>query len=493
MDYEYSKSMKKLMKKQPSIIMQIIFISIMALLVWGSIYGYRAEKKNTEYVRENTGVFDHLIQIPVYSEITPLSLSEEFAANYNDSIYYYFAFDDELNTYIMAISPEEIDKYQDLIDFTYSDAAEVPNTVTLQGMPVKMNDEMIAMTIDAYNTFWGSDIVNEDNYVNYIGAYYLDTTQGPAEDFGILSFCLFLIVALGIAYIFFLTYTKKLSRRRQATMGRCSNEMLWNVDQDINHPTTVCFSQQKLYFTRNYIVSNVSGFDIIPLEEILHVYGSIYSRRKKNTKKSIVVETRDGMKHEIATVSIGSNGEVVYNQIMELMKQHMPDIKYGFENDFYTMITPNLNVDVNDAMVDGKNNIFLGILGAILGAALGGVIWIILGEIGIIAGLAGYAMIYFAIKGYRKLSGFLDKRGQIISILIALIMVFIANYTLYALEYCKYNFSSYNMVNIVNSFKQLPNYLTWAEAWGDFLKDLIIGYALSIWAGFGVIKSTFFR
>lgn len=178
---------------------------------------------------------------------------------------------------------------------------------------------------------------------------------------------------------------------------------------------------------------------------------------------------------------------------MELMKQYMPDIKYGFENGFYTMVTPNLNVDVNDAIVDGKSNILLGILGAILGAALGGVIWIILGKIGIIAGLAGYAMIYFAIKGYRKLSGFLDKRGQIISLIIALIMVFIANYTLYALEYCKYNFSSYNMVNIVNSFKQLPSYLTWAEAWGDFLKDLIIGYALSIWAGFGVIKSTFLR
>lgn len=474
MDYKYSKTMKKLMKRQPSPILQIVCILILAILVGGSIYGYRSEKRNIEYLKENVEEFDPARQILIYSEFTPVSLSEEFAVNYDNSIFYNFAFDDELNTYILAINSEEEKQYQDLIDYTYIELAEIPKIVTFQGMPVKMNGEMLKFSIEEYNKFWGGNTVNIDNYKDYIGNYYLDTTQGPPEDFGLMTLCVFLFIGFTITYIFFLANSLKLLKRRQVTLNRFSSEMLWDVDQEIDHTTAVYFDQQKLYITRKYIVSTISGFDIIPLEEILHIFGLTYTRNKKNTKKAIVVETIDGIKHEIAVVSTGSNGDIIYKQIIELMKQHLPNIKYGFDNGFYT---------------DKNSNLFLGILGAILGAALGGLIWIILGEIGIIVGLAGFLMIYFAVKGYRYLSGPPDKKGLIASILIAFIMIFLANYTRYALDYCNYYYSSsFTIVNIIYSFYRLPRYFTWAESWGGFLRDILIGYLFSAWATFRIYK-----
>lgn len=71
-------------------------------------------------------------------------------------------------------------------------------------------------------------------------------------------------------------------------------------------------------------------------------------------------------------------------------------------------------------------------------------------------------------------------------------MIFIANYTHYVLEFCKYYYSSdYSMSTIIKVFKELPDLLTMGDIWGDFAKDLVVGYLLSIWAGFKIIKTTF--
>ena len=101
-------------------------------------------------------------------------------------------------------------------------------------------------------------------------------------------------------------------------------------------------------------------------------------------------------------------------------------------------------------------------------------------------------MMYLAIRGYRKLSGFLDKKGQIISLVIVMLMIFFANYMYYALDYCIYNSAgSDSLGNILAAFREVPGYLTTSGKWTDFILSLIIGYGLAIWSGFKVIKLVF--
>ncbi len=497
MNYEYSKTMKELMKKNPNPIIQVFIIFIMAFLVGGIILGYTSAKEDKSHLKEDIQEFDSNNETLNYSKLTPEFLSEGFASNYDDSVFYCFAIDKEYNTFIVAIKAEDMDQYQELIDYTYDDTiTEVPAQITLQGVPEEIDDEIAEFAVESYSSFWGSDEVDINSYQDVLGYYYLDTTQEPAADYGLMILSIFLFIVLGSVYILYKMNAKKITKRRQATLDKFDDRAIWAVDQEINQSTAIYFNSQKMYCTNNYIVSSIRGFDIIPLEEIIHVYGCIYGSNKKGTNNSIVVITRDGIKHEIAIVKMDNNGETIYNQIMEQIKQRLPEIQYGFENSFYTMAAPKFNADIdnNEGTTTVKSNMLLGILGAILGAALGGVIWIIIGKMGFIAGLAGFAMMIFAIMGYRMFSGNLDKKGQVISLLIAFVMIFVANYTLYALEYCKYYYSSnYNLVNISNAFKKIPEFLTYTESWVDFIKDLVIGYALSIWSGIGTIKSTFSR
>ena len=44
-------------------------------------------------------------------------------------------------------------------------------------------------------------------------------------------------------------------------------------------------------------------------------------------------------------------------------------------------------------MQPARENILLGVFGAVLGVLLGSVLWVFLGRIGFIAGIAGYAIV----------------------------------------------------------------------------------------------------
>lgn len=200
--------------------------------------------------------------------------------------------------------------------------------------------------------------------------------------------------------------------------------------------------------------------------------------------------TSDGTKHEIAMIPSRDQNNSIMSEIIEKIKQSLPNIKYGFESSFYTKSNSIFNLNsynLSEHNTESKSNLFLGIIGAIIGATLGSILWIVIGKIGFIAGIAGFIMVIFSMQGYMKLAGSIDKRGQIISICIAMFMIFGANYTLYALEIC----NSYNIADIMGALKRLPRILTAANLWGSFAKNLIVGYLLSIWSCYKLIKTIF--
>ena len=47
-----------------------------------------------------------------------------------------------------------------------------------------------------------------------------------------------------------------------------------------------------------------------------------------------------------------------------------------------------------------KENLPLGLIGAVIGILLGSVLWVLIGQIGFIAGIAGYAIVFCGMKGY---------------------------------------------------------------------------------------------
>lgn len=496
MDNKYSKTMTKLMRKQPNPISHAIFILIMALLIAGVILGVDSSKEKQQSRIEEMPEFDTRNEVPVYSKLQPVYLFQEFASSNNDSIYYCYAFNEVLQPYIIAVRKEDMNQYQELIDYTISEDADIaaPATVTLKGMPVKLEQDMVEIAVEAYNAFWGSEIITTKDYKDTIGEYYLDTTQEPPAESGLLIFCIVFLLITLITYLTYLKYAMRRNKVRLATLNRIGEVTLQEINWELSEPSTFCMKGQKLFITRKYIVSSAQGFDIIPLGEITHIYGRAYGGFMEGRRYAVVAETMDGVQHEFAMVKYSQNWGTVYDSVVENIKERLPEITYGFENSFFAPRTPKFDVEVDHAQDTEKtgSNVILGILGAILGALIGSVIWIIIGKLGFIAGIAGYFMMYFAIRGYRMLSGFLDKKGQIIAVVIAFLMIFAANYTQYVMEYLKYYYNNqYTIRNLMDAYKTLPDLLQSADIWGDFIKDLVVGYLLSIWASFGILRSIF--
>ncbi len=96
------------------------------------------------------------------------------------------------------------------------------------------------------------------------------------------------------------------------------------------------------------------------------------------------------------------------------------------------------NLEVNSAE---KENVLFGVIGAFLFSLVGGVLYILLGRIGFIASLSGLVGVVCAIKGYTVFSKSDSKKGVIISVAIAALVLVLAWY----LGFCMDMVSAYEL------------------------------------------------
>lgn len=107
-------------------------------------------------------------------------------------------------------------------------------------------------------------------------------------------------------------------------------------------------------------------------------------------------------------------------------------------------------------------------------------------------------MVVCAMKGYEKLGKYLDLKGIIVSIIISLIMIFIANQAAWAIEVTKILNEVSGEVSFFDVYKNLFDILEAVdEVSGEeslisaFIGDLVMGYLLSIVASISYIIAAF--
>lgn len=150
-----------------------------------------------------------------------------------------------------------------------------------------------------------------------------------------------------------------------------------------------------------------------------------------------------------------------------------------------------MDTQMGNMVLDGqekRENMLLGIIGALAGVLLGTVLWVILGQVGFIAGIAGYAIVFCGMKGYGMLGRVLSKKGIVICILLSIVAVVGAE--MVSLAIIAFNeLNEVYGITIGDAFRLLPDLMKEPELAGAVAKDLIIGYALSIWASYSSVKS----
>jgi hypothetical protein len=128
-----------------------------------------------------------------------------------------------------------------------------------------------------------------------------------------------------------------------------------------------------------------------------------------------------------------------------------------------------------------------GLLGAVLGAAIGCAAWGFVGLMGYMSGWIGLLVVILAMRGFKLLAGRLDKAGAWISLAVALVMILPANYLVYAALVADALAESY-YVTLFDVLPELFSVLAGADLLGQFWLEYGIGAGLTLI--FGIFEIT---
>ena len=135
-------------------------------------------------------------------------------------------------------------------------------------------------------------------------------------------------------------------------------------------------------------------------------------------------------------------------------------------------------------MMDKQENKIMGTVGAVAGAFLGIVVWCLLGKLGVISWIGGLAIVGLSFGGYMLLGKEISKFGAVLIILLAVISVYIATRLNWAIALQEIA----DDLTLFESYDYVMDLLELAGEKGEFYKDLVFGYAVTVAAGFSMFK-----
>lgn len=142
------------------------------------------------------------------------------------------------------------------------------------------------------------------------------------------------------------------------------------------------------------------------------------------------------------------------------------------------------------AEVKAPENFLLGLIGALVGAVLGGASIILLSQLGYVASISGVILAVCTLKGYELLGKGLSKKGIVLCVLLMVVTPFLADWIDWAIYLMK-DVPEYGLT-IVDACVLLGELM--AEGYVDmaeYAKNLGMIYLFVIIGAFGTLKNLF--
>ena len=433
----------------------------------------------------------------IYSSLKTQMMTQEFASDFKETNHYYFAYDEALLPFIVQVHGDLPEEYLRIQSYLYDESEEEPEAVTFYGMSAPIEEDIREYAIESYNDMWGQELVTEDNFSDYFGEYYLDTTRKPASSawkaISLIFLYAFAAVLAGTLILVWNLNSRRLKRSR-ATLKAWPEERLLELDGRLQGSQSLAYDRKVLYLTEDYMVTDAEGFDIVPYHAVARIYDT-----SSITEKRLAAETTDGEHHTLAFVKRGGGiKEAAFQELINQVKKKIADKKEELQDTFLTGEyrmdpdngSPEAALQISAALEQNPSNLFLGAIGALFASLIGVGLWVLIGQVGFIAGIAGFVILKLALGGYEKLGGSLDKKGAVICLIITAGMIAGANLLDYAVSmvraYFQYEASFETLAYVFANFGSLMSDM---DMWSGFFIDLAIGYGLSLWSAAGAIKA----
>lgn len=136
-----------------------------------------------------------------------------------------------------------------------------------------------------------------------------------------------------------------------------------------------------------------------------------------------------------------------------------------------------------------KENVVTGTVGALLGAAIGGIVIILLSKLGLVASLSGFILAVCTLKGYEILGRKLSLKG----VIICLILIIITPYLADRLDWAMIIRESWdNEISLGQAFALVPEIIAMdAEIKAEYIKCLVLLYVFAAMGAFNTVRDLF--
>lgn len=167
----------------------------------------------------------------------------------------------------------------------------------------------------------------------------------------------------------------------------------------------------------------------------------------------------------------------------------------NFEPEFNENQSETVQTPVAEPLALPEENVFAGIVGALLFSLAGGIIWFVLYQIGILAAISGIIGVVCAIKGYSIFGKRESTKGIVISTIMAFLVIVLAWYVCLSYDvYLAYQewYANGEIDYTLTFFESVSNayvFLTDGEIALAYLKDLGIGLVFCVVGAFGYVKA----
>ena len=400
-----------------------------------------------------------------YKTLEADGMTECFASDFKDTYFYYLVTTEDGMRIVRGRGETPPEEWLGLMDYFYGDWEDgAPEPLTLRGIARPVDEDVLSYAVDMVNYAVGEEFLTEDMAEDVFGSMYLDTAGKPGGGPGTrlawqLAGAGVLIVIVGGAGLF---WNWRQWRRAEAAltmdMSGYDGEVFENGDPGAGDPQAAGAS------------SFPAGYETGGAGRKAKIRQALQRGEEKDLEQEQQGEGR------VPESSVGNDG--------------VGASASAAPADSAAAAPAN---SAHAAPASRRPRMLPGLLGAFGGSLAGVAVWVFLGQIGFIAGLAGFVMLTCALDGYRRLAGGLDRRGAYLCVAVTAVMLTAANGLDYLITLCWAYFQWECSLDTVRYV--VTHYFTLMGEnglWGGFVENLLVGFLLAAWSSRLLLKAILF-
>lgn len=294
-----------------------IILFLFLLLVLLSYLIYKNETKElpklvmmSDLIKEEKNEEEIYAYIDVVTKPVLFASYEEDGKEDNDK--YYLVMDKNNYLYVVYMDDDLYNKLN-IDDITI-------NPIKISGLTKSINRDIKDAAIKAYNVLMKDEYLTLDNFKNYSGLVYLDTTIN-LKDSTIYIIMMTIISFIFIVYL--IIYFKNIIKNKKL-LTKIEIFELEKIASELFEQTNSKYSNMYLYLLKKFVVDLNKNIVIIAYDDIKQA--NIVEKNYNGTIfQSIKIITVNNKKYEIATSKI-ENKEKKLQEILKIIKENSKNI-----------------------------------------------------------------------------------------------------------------------------------------------------------------------